>query len=195
MVFENLIFFLDSLGIRDVLLPFLLIFTIVFAVFQMTHLLGDRKNFHVVIALVMALSVVIPHVTGDYPPSSDPVNIINRALPNVSLVLVIVLMALIVLGIFGHNISLAGASLGGWIALLMVLVVLYIFGQAADWYTYPWYLEFLADPETQTLIVAILVFALVVWFITKEDKPGQEKMGQRIGKALTDLFPPVGSKK
>ena len=43
--------------------------------------------------------------------------------------------------------------------------------------------------------MAILVFALVVWFITKEDKPGQEKMGQRIGKALTDLFPPVGSKK
>lgn len=188
--FQDLMWFLDDIGVRDVILPFLLIFTIVFAVMQMTNILGKRKNFHVIIALVMALSVVIPHVTLAYPPYADPVNIINAALPNVSLVLVIILMALIVLGIFGHDISLAGASLGGWIALLMVIIVLFIFGAAAQWYAYPPYLEFLADPETQTLIVAILIFALVVWFITKEDKPaGGEGMGKRMGKALNELFP------
>jgi len=71
-----------------------LVFTIVFATLQKTKILGEdenkkpRKNFNAVIALVMGLAVVIPHVIGSYPPDGDVVNIINNALPNVSVVLV-----------------------------------------------------------------------------------------------------------
>ena len=50
---------LENQGLTDVLLPFLLIFTIVFAVFQKTEILGKgKKNFNGVIALVIALATV-----------------------------------------------------------------------------------------------------------------------------------------
>ena len=48
---------LESYGFTDALLPFLLIFTIVFAVLQKTNILGkDKKNFNVILALVLALT-------------------------------------------------------------------------------------------------------------------------------------------
>ena len=55
---------LESYGLLDALLPFLLIFTVIFAIMQKTKFLGEgKKNFNVVIALVIALIVVLPHVT------------------------------------------------------------------------------------------------------------------------------------
>ena len=64
---ENFVRALDGWGLTDVMLPFLLIFTLVFAIMQKTKILGeDKKNFNVIIALVMALLVVIPHITSSY---------------------------------------------------------------------------------------------------------------------------------
>ena len=72
---------LESWGLTDVMLPFLLMFTLMFAILQKTKILGDdKKNFNTVVALVMSLLIVIPHVNGTYPLDYDPVNIINRFL-------------------------------------------------------------------------------------------------------------------
>jgi len=91
---------MDTWGLTDVLLPFLLIFTLVFAVLQKTKILGeDKKNFNVVIALVMSLTVVIPHASGGYPLNYDPVNIINAFLPGISLVIVAVVMLFVLIGL------------------------------------------------------------------------------------------------
>ncbi|MBI2652090.1 hypothetical protein HYX00_01375, partial [Candidatus Woesearchaeota archaeon] len=62
---EGFIEVLDRWRVADVLLPFLLIFVIVFAILQKTKILGDsKKNLNVVVAIVVGLLVVIPHVTG-----------------------------------------------------------------------------------------------------------------------------------
>ena len=99
--FENALLYLEELGVADVLLPFLLIFTIVFAVLQKTNILGeDKKNFNVIIALVVGLSVVIPHVLGTYPAGMDVVELINEIIPQLSLVIVIFIMLLILTGVF-----------------------------------------------------------------------------------------------
>jgi len=50
----------------------ILIFTIIYAALYKSKILGeDRKNFNVIIALVVALSVIIPHVLGTYPAGYD----------------------------------------------------------------------------------------------------------------------------
>ena len=113
---------LEYLGVLDVIVPFILIFTIVFAVLQKTKILGThevggkevpRKNFNAVIALVMALAAIIPHVMGTYPEGSDVIQIMNDALPNISVVLVAIIMLLLIIGVFGNKVDIAGSSLSG----------------------------------------------------------------------------------
>jgi len=193
-IFENGLMQLADMGVLEVLLPFILVFTIVFAVLQKTKILGDengkpRKNFNAVIALVMGLAVVIPHVIGSYPsPESDIVLIINNALPNVSIVLVAVIMMLLIMGVFGGEVNIAGSSLAGWAVLFAIVATLVIFANAANWFVLPGWLDFLNNSETQALVVVILVFALIIWFITKEDKPKDSKepsFMESLGKALS----------
>lgn len=184
--FERGVLALEELGISDVLLPFILIFTIVFAIAHRSKMFGEqRKNIEVIIALVFAFSVVIPHITGNYPIGWDVVDIINMALPNVSLVIVLVLAALLLIGLTGHHITLTGSSTSGVIVLGAFIVVAYIFGSAAGLWSINDKLSFLNDPDTQALIVVVLVFGIIVYFITKEDKVQGEKWLEQIGKHFT----------
>jgi len=192
--FQDGIMQLEQLGIMDVIIPFILVFTIVFAVLQKTKILGadkdgkSRKNFNSVISLVMALAVIIPHVTGDYlDPRYDVVNIINQALPNISVILVAVIMMLLIIGVFGGEVNIAGSSLAGWAVIFAIAATVFVFGSAAQWFDLPNWASFLLDSQTQALIVVVLVFALIIWFITKEDKekkPGEISFMEGLAKAM-----------
>ena len=119
---------LQNWGLTDVLLPFLLIFTIIFAILQKTKILGeDKKNLNVVVAVVVGLLVVVPHVTGGFPTNADPVLIINDALPQVSIVLVAVIFLLIMIGVFGQDYVFLGVTMPGWITLVSFVVIVLIF--------------------------------------------------------------------
>lgn len=165
------------MGVIDVLLPFILVFTIVYAVLQKSKILGskqDAKKFNVILALVMGASVVFPHVLGVYPPMSDPVVIINNSLPHISVVIVAIIMVMLLLGVFGSELNLGGTSLNSIIVVLSAATVIYVFGTSAGFFgngNFPIWLWFLADPGTQSLLVMVLVFGLIIWMITKEDKP------------------------
>jgi len=187
--FERAILLLDQIGITDVLLPFFLIFTLVFAILQKTELLGhEKKNFNVIIALVMGFAVVIPHITGTYPANADVVNIINKALPNVSLVIIAILMVLLLVGIFGWKIGPGGTSMSGMIALVALVIVVYIFGVAGNLWGTSNRWTWLHNSDTQALIIVILVFGVVVWFITKEKETAGEGMVTKLGSTLGELF-------
>ena len=177
---DYLIQILESWGIADVLLPFLLIFTIMFAVLQKTRILGDRKNFNVIIALIIGLSVVIPHVVGGYPPEADVVDLINVILPQISLVAIAFLMLLLLVGIFQP--AWVSKSIAGVFALVSVVAVIVIFGGALEWWESGWIYYF--GEETISLIVAILVFGIIIWFITREPGAPSEKLGRTFKNAL-----------
>ena len=193
-VFTQAILTLQYLGISDVILPFILIFTLVFAVLQKTKILGTevddktpKKNFNAVVAFVMAMAAIIPHVTGTYPYGADIVDIINTALPNVSVVMIAVLMALLIIGVFGAKVRLFG-EIGGWAVIIAFVMVIVIFGSAAQWYNLPIWLNFLNNSDTQALIIVALVFAILIWFITKDDskKDKGDSFGTKFGQLLED---------
>ncbi len=168
---NNFLQTLETWGLTDVLLPFLLIFTLIFAILQKTKILGeDKRNFNVVIALVMGLTVVIPHSTGTYPMTYDPVNIINAFLPGISLVIVAVVMLFILIGLWGGEAKWVGGSPSAMIAILAAVAVIWIFGAAAQWWTgWGWFNRFFGS-DTVSLIIIILVFGIIIWFITKSEK-------------------------
>lgn len=187
---EEFVTILESWGLTDVLLPFLLIFVIIFAILQKTKILGEgRRRFNAIFALVVALLVVIPHVLGTYPPNADIVEIINSAIPNVSVIVVAIVMLLIIVGILGGERNWMGGSLSGWVAILAFLVIIWVFGAAAGWWQgWAWFNQFFGS-DTVAIVIMILVFAILVWWITKGE-PSEEKVGSldRISTAFRDFF-------
>ncbi|MBI4438873.1 hypothetical protein HY640_02995 [Candidatus Woesearchaeota archaeon] len=185
--FNRIFIVLDELNVLDSLLPFLLIFTLVYAIMEKTKIIGEgRKNFNVIVALILSLMVVIPHIMGRFPPGQDPVVIINTALPSVSIVIVAILAVLLLIGIFGKNLDIAGSSLAGWVAIGAFAIVFWIFGSAAGWFgEFPAVFGFLNDPDTQALLIMILVFGLIIMFITSDS--GERRITGPFGKIL-DAF-------
>jgi len=180
--FTDVFLWLDELGVSESLLPFLLVFALVFAILQQIKLFGeDKKNIHIVIALILALLFVIPHVTNRYPAGADPVEVINKALPQVGIVLIAIIMVMLLVGVFGHTLEVKGSPLSMFVILGAFGFVLYIFGWAAGWWSkpgFPRWLNFLADPATRAMLLILAVFILIVFFIVGGgSKEGKAKNG------------------
>ena len=155
--FSNALQNLNNIGLSDVILPFLLIFTITYAILRKTKILGDEsknKNFSIAIAFVVALLVVI---------QGSVVQIINTAIPHLGVVLVAVLMFLLMIGLLGGDVKWAGNNVGGWIALISLGIVVYIFGAAAGWWgnTNSPYLSWINDSTTVATVLVLLVFGVL----------------------------------
>lgn len=189
---NNFMTSLDNWGLTDVMLPFLLIFTLVFAVLEKSHILGENKrNFNVVIAVVMALLVVVPHVTGRYPAGYDPVKIINAAIPSVSLMIVAIIMLLIMIGLFAHDKVYLGLTMPGWIAFFSVAVIIIIFGSAANWFAsgFNVWLSDVFGQDAVAVIIMLLVFGIIIAFITGGGKEKEQFSSfRRLGADFGKLF-------
>lgn len=173
---------LEQFGLLDAVLPFILIFAVLFVTLQRVSIFGQgKKNINMLVSLVISLTVIVPHVLGTYPPGQDVITIINSALPNVSLVIVLMVAALILVGVFIPNFA-AGGGFGGILAVISIGIVVYIFGLSAGWWKSAGTLGFLSNPDVQAVLVIVLVFAVVIFMITAES-PG-EKVGNFI-KMLT----------
>ncbi len=188
---ENFIRTLDSWGLTQVMLPFLLIFVIVFAILQKTKILGEnKKNLNVVLAMVTALIVVIPHVTGNFSPESDPVVIINNSLPSVSIVLVAIIFLLILVGVFGQDVVMLGMTAPGWIILISLVIILIIFGGAAGWWddSFSITLERVFGEEGVAIAIMLLVFGIIIAWVTSEPKADKKPLLKRMGIDLDKIF-------
>ena len=163
--FYNVATYFQAYGIMDILLPFILVFTIVFAVMQKTKILGDKKQFNVVIALILGLLFVAPHIGGTYPLGYDPVQVMNETLPSISLVSVAAIMLLILMGIFGTGFAAAATPI---IALASLGFVIYIFGSSLHLWNGPYDAFSWWSPEITELMIVLLIFCLIIWFITRE---------------------------
>lgn len=176
--FRGMIGFLDKLGVYDVILPFLLIFTIVFAVLEKTKILGvtkigseelTKKNLNSMVAVITAFIVVA---------STQLVSVINEVMANVVLLLILSLCFLMLVGVFFTDKQFSLEDFPGWIKFMMVLMfvgVVAIFLNALDWLQI-----FLApiaywNADWAVAIVFIVVVIGFMVFITWEPKQGSHK--------------------
>lgn len=179
-LFQSYAQFLNDIGFQDVVLPFFLIFTVIFAVMQKTKPLGKRKEINVIFSLVVSMIAVIPHVTGVYK-GYDVVAAINAAIPQVSYWVVLGIMFLVLLATFGIEFKVNDDSNKGLRNLIIwasLIIVFLIFAQSADWIHWGWLGVLLnsIDPNAVALLVIILVFVAVIAFISgpPEDATGKE---------------------
>lgn len=90
--------FFQRFGLFDVVLPFLLVFALVFALLEKTRILGveedkktPKKNLNAIVAFVAAMLVIAVR---------SIVGVINEALPNVVLFLIVIISFLLLVGSF-----------------------------------------------------------------------------------------------
>lgn len=166
----------EEIGVFDVLLPFLLIFTITFAVLEKSKILGDKRNFNVAIALVASLLFIRNNYL---------VGVVNRFLPNVSLFMVIIIMFLLLVGVFGGGSAWSGGLLG---VAALISAVFVIWALSADYVGKnftgipDWWVSM--SDEAKATIVFLGIFILIIWLVTRDKK---EKTG-----GLGDIFKKLG---
>jgi len=184
--FDRLLMWAETQLDLSLLLIFLLIFTVVFAIMEKTKILGERKSYNVVVALVIGLLVVLADYYGWYAGYTSPINVIRQALPAVSLVILAVIALLILVGVWGVQTEWEAANkLTGAIVIISALVVLYIFGAAAEWW-HGWdWLYRIFGSDALSVLIMILVFALVIYFITRGER---ETRGEGALRSFGNLF-------
>lgn len=177
--FDNMIYTFQQWGVIDVILPFILIFTIVFAVLEKTKILGEKdyqvRKYAAIIAMVCAFAVVVPHITGNYYYGFDAVEVINNALPQVGLLLVAIVMMLLTIGLWTGKKADGTKGIGVWFTMISVLIVIAIFVASMGWWQVPRWLWFTLNSELIALVVAILVFGIIINFIAKGEKKDDGK--------------------
>lgn len=190
--FQDFIFMLEAWGIVDVILPFILIFTIVFAILEKTKVLGKEdhqvRKYATIIALVAAFAVVIPHVTGSYYYGFDAVQIINNALPQVGLLLVAVVMTLLTIGLWTGKAPDGSKGIGVWFTLASGIIVIAIFIGSIGWWQVPAWLWMLLHSDIIPFVVAILVFGIIIKFIAGPSKTESEKSKKKSTAKLMEEF-------
>jgi hypothetical protein len=122
-ILSNVIGFLDKIGIYDVILPFLLTFTIVFAILEKTKILGTekiekttytRKNLNAMVAFVIGFMAVA---------SSKIVAALTQISSQIIILLLLSVFFLMLIGTFfgeKEEVKLEG----GWKYLFMVIMFL-----------------------------------------------------------------------
>jgi hypothetical protein len=168
-----------------------LISTVSFAVLEKTKIKKEKKrSMNTGIAIIFALIVVIPHVTGNFPAGFDPVEIINAALPAVSIVVVAVIALMILIGVFAHDRILLGATAPGWVFFFSIITLMFIFGSAAGWWSDGFinWLESMFGEDVISVVIMLLVFGIIIAFVTGGGE--REELGafKRMGLNLPQLF-------
>lgn len=184
MDFTSIFTTLQNYGIIDLFIPFLLIFSIVYAILLKIKIFGDPKDkkyekIYIIIAFSFGIFSIVPHfVPMEGVP--DIVNIMKGSFPQVSFLLLVILSVAIVLGILGARLDLMETGAGAGIMIFLSAVIVAVFLKAANVLneTTPLIGPLLfghGNQDIWNLVVALAVFGIIIWFIVKEDKkPGEE---------------------
>ena len=179
-VFRGVINFFGELGIYDIVLPFLLIFTIVFAILEKTKILGleeiegkkfPRKNLNAMVAFVIAFLVIA---------STQLVAIINQVMAHIVLLLILGVSFLLLVGVFFKDQEFSFENYPRWITFLMILMfiaIIIIFLNALDWLQYIFALFKYWDATwAATIFFIIIIGAFLYYVIDPREHSGGSKL-------------------
>lgn len=177
--FREIIDFFANIGVFDVVLPFLLVFTIVFALLERTKVLGvekiegkeyTKKNLNSAAAFVIAFLVVA---------SSELVGIITEVSSKFVVLLFLIVLFLLLVGSFFKE-EAYGVFLekGGWRTTFMIIVFVglaFIFLDALD--VLDNVFGFLKGTDRGEFVGSALLMVLIIFFIvyvTQGKEPSEQ---------------------
>ncbi len=184
-VLGNVLEFFGKIGIYDVVLPFMLTFTIVYAILDRTRVLGNEKiggeehpkrNLNAMVAFVIGFLVIA---------SSRLVETITSVSSNMVVLLLLGVFFLMLIGSFYKEGGLWDEKNGfsGWLKwffiILMLVGIIAIFMNALKtdsgetWLDYS--LNYLSANWSSNAVASIILIILVVLFIKYLSSPGDKK--------------------
>ncbi|MBI5871756.1 hypothetical protein HZB88_01580 [archaeon] len=161
--FNEVVKALEETGFYDVALPFVLIFTLIFAILQKIQLFGTQsKNINIMLALVIAFFTVrVPWV----------ISTINLFLPKISLIVLVIVIFLLIMGLFGAE----GSKFTGGAFFVMLLVavvgVLWALFSSSSKLQLPSWLK-ATSTDAYIMVAFIVGIIIIIAFLSSEPKPG-----------------------
>jgi small-conductance mechanosensitive channel len=184
-IFGGVISFLQSFGFYDVVLPFLLVFTIMFAILEKTKILGTedikgvkytKKNLNSIVAFVVAFLVVA---------STKLVAAINQIMANVVLLLILSISFLLLIGSFFKEDEDVYLKEGPWRTMFMIIMfvgIIVIFLHSFGWFTIAWdWLVGHWQTNFVATIVLLLFIALFMYYVIGGGKPSEQPKKSKEG--------------
>ena len=184
-VFRGVLVFFDKIGIYDVVLPFLLVFTMVFAILEKTKVFGTekigkeeytKKNLNSIVAFAVAFIVVA---------SSRLVAIISEIAANMVILLSIGVFFLLLAGVLVTEKKEGFGLSKGWQGFFMVImfiglmiITLRAIPGPRDQPLLDYLLDYTLNHFTETAvssIIFIVAIAILIYYITKTPKPKEAK--------------------
>ncbi len=187
---QNVIQFFHTIGIYDVVLPFLLVFTITFSILERTKVLGTdvvdkvhypKKSLNSMVSFVVAFLVIA---------SSQLVEAITTISSQMVIVLLLAVFFLLLVGTFYAEEGGKGfKGITGWqqtvFAVIIFLAIVFIFLNALKYEGDSWFnvaYEYMrvniSTPAVGSIILIILII-LFVAYITKGPKKEGEEEGKK----------------
>ncbi len=178
----NVIAFFQRIGIYDVVLPFLLTFTITFAILEKSRVLGvdkiegteyPRKNLNAMAAFVIAFMVIA---------SSKLVETITRISANTVVLILLGIFFLLLVGTFygPHEKIELGARWKTTFTIIMFLGIVFVFMDAIRTETgqswldllFGYLSQFWTSAAVASIILIIFLIVFVGWITRKEKEEG-----------------------
>tara|TARA_Y100000310_G_C20387223_1_gene671021 strand:+ start:248 stop:793 length:546 start_codon:yes stop_codon:yes gene_type:complete len=168
--FYSLFYELESSGFYEYVLPFFLIFVVVFAILEKTRILGGtenkpKTNLNIVLSIILAMIVLF---------NTNLIYLMNQTLSRVSFFIIISVLIMLLIALFYNPKD--GKPIGLSMGVATVLAIAGVFWSlSTSYYGYdilPYWL-YLND-STTSLIFFLVLFGVIIYFITgpheKKDK-------------------------
>ncbi len=180
----NVITTFERIGVYDVVLPFLLVFTVVFAILEKTRILGfekhkdneiiTKKNLNAMVAFVSAFFVIA---------SAQLVAVITQVSAQMVILMLLSVFFLLLVGVFyepGKVEEKAGAQWATWFGWIMFVGIILIFLNAIPYSSDMTWLQYVSvffrQYGNSSALGAVLLIGLIIWFMSWiASEPGEGK--------------------
>lgn len=173
--FSDMIKQLEQMGFYEVILPFMLVFTIMFALLQKIKLFGaDTKNINIVVAAVIAFFFVrVPAVIAT----------VNQFLPKISIIVIVLLMFLLILGVLGSGESKGWTGWPFFIGMVgAVIGIIWSVVSSIPGFSTAWPRWLVLSSQDKAILLAVGIFVLLLWvFSDKKEDKDKFKVTQEFG--------------
>lgn len=148
----------------DHILPFLLVFTIIFAVLEKTKILGERRGVNAIVGMVIGLILIS---------FSSPREIVVKLMPVLAVLVVILLVFMIVYGMaVGGEVKLNSVGARAVIVILVLIVL------AVSLLTITGYMEklkdFMSGNRGSAILFNLIFIAIIIGAIISVLKEGKK---------------------
>ncbi|MGM5483654.1 MAG: hypothetical protein ACQER9_01910 [Nanobdellota archaeon] len=190
-IMGDVLSFLDTIGLFDVLLPFLMIYVMIFAILERTLIFGKeevvksdgskisvpRKNLNAIFSFAVAFFAIM---------SSKVVGTIHRMIGPIMIIMLVLILFIIILSIFNNEEGKIHKFDSKWISffsVILIIAIIFIFlnsvqdSSGETWLEISWdYITNNTNTGFVGAIALLLVMAGFIYWISHEPgkKPNQD---------------------